>query len=282
MEWKVLMRAVAHHTTYFLGKQFPETIPLVFVTGYPKSGTTWACQLAADYLQLPFPRYTLLPIGCAAVVHGHQLVSTRHPRGIYVVRDGRDALVSRYFHLLRYVPDGDNPRLPRAMRRFFPNMKNKADIRKYLPHFLREDFERPGLGTHYNWADHVRSFFEAKHPKFAFFRYEDLLTRDPRILAEALSLLDNAPPDLRRAEMAFEKYSFGEQLKRHNPEDPKFLRKGESGDWRNHFTREAAEIFDHYAGDMLVRAGYEPDRSWVQRVGEDAPAEADEPQTARA
>ena len=37
-----------------------------------------------------------------------------------------------------------------------------------------------------------------------------------------------------------------------------------AGDWRNHLTREAAEIFDHYCGDMLVAAGYEPDRSWVE------------------
>ncbi len=44
------------------------------------------------------------------------------------------------------------------------------------------------------------------------------------------------------------------------------LRKGQAGDWRNHFTREAAEIFDRYCGDMLISTGYEPDHEWVRRL----------------
>ena len=45
-------------------------------------------------------------------------------------------------------------------------------------------------------------------------------------------------------------------------------RKGVAGDWRNHFTPEAAHVFDSIAGELLVESGYEPDRSWVERVGE--------------
>ena len=48
-------------------------------------------------------------------------------------------------------------------------------------------------------------------------------------------------------------------------------RKGVAGDWLNHFTPEAARVFDSLAGDLLVESGYEPDRSWVERVA-DAPA----------
>lgn len=72
MNGTLLLRAASHHVTWFLGTRFTKAIPLVFVVGYPKSGTTWACQLVADYMQLPFPRYSLLPIGCPAVVHGHE------------------------------------------------------------------------------------------------------------------------------------------------------------------------------------------------------------------
>ena len=69
MNVQATLRIASHHVTWFLGTRFPKSIPLVFVLGYPKSGTTWACQLAADYLQLPFPRYSLLPVGVIGEEH---------------------------------------------------------------------------------------------------------------------------------------------------------------------------------------------------------------------
>ena len=44
-----------------------------------------------------------------------------------------------------------------------------------------------------------------------------------------------------------------------------FARKGIAGDWRNVFTRESAEVFEAYAGDVLIRCGYEADNVWVSR-----------------
>ena len=44
-----------------------------------------------------------------------------------------------------------------------------------------------------------------------------------------------------------------------------FARKGVSGDWENHFTRAAAEVFDSYAGNALVELGYEQNSSWVEK-----------------
>src|SRR5690606_3457682 len=122
------MRVVSHHVTWWLGRTFKKSIPLIYVTGYPKSGTTWLTQLTADYLQLPFPRYPILPVGCPAVMHGHEMVSPHDPPGVYLVRDGRDALVSLFFHLMRGVPEGDRPTMSLRMRHLFPGLKNKADI----------------------------------------------------------------------------------------------------------------------------------------------------------
>jgi hypothetical protein len=46
-----------------------------------------------------------------------------------------------------------------------------------------------------------------------------------------------------------------------------FLRKGIVGDWRNHFSAEAAVVFDAHAGSALIELGYEPDRSWITSAG---------------
>ena len=72
-----------------LGTRFPKSFPFVFVIAYPKSGHTWAGQLIADYLQLPAPQNTLLPIGHPAVLFTHHRVWKGFQRGVYVVRDGR-------------------------------------------------------------------------------------------------------------------------------------------------------------------------------------------------
>ena len=45
------------------------------------------------------------------MVHGHERVWKRYRKGVYVVRDGRDALVSQYFFMTRHLPEGDHPRL---------------------------------------------------------------------------------------------------------------------------------------------------------------------------
>jgi len=48
-------------------------------------------------------------------------------------------------------------------------------------------------------------------------------------------------------------------------EDKKsFLRKGISGDWKTHFSLEAKQVFNYYAGDILIGLGYEKDGTWLK------------------
>ncbi|MEE9131783.1 MAG: sulfotransferase domain-containing protein [Phycisphaerales bacterium] len=264
---KIRLRSISHYVTWFVGTRFPEAIPLVFVVGYPKSGTTWACQIVADYLQLPYPRSSLLPIGFPAVVHGHERVWKRYGKGVYVVRDGRDSLVSLYFWLIRGVPDGDHPHLTSRQRRMLPGLVNKANLGDNIAPFMERQMRRP-VSPRVNWADHVRSYFEVDNPNVVLLRYEDLLANESTALAKAMSQLTGEEPNVARAAESLKRYSFRRQSGRDPGQEVRsaFLRKGQAGDWKNHFTHQAAEIFDHYCGDTLIAAGYEADHAWVDSV----------------
>ena len=51
--------------------------------------------------------------------------------------------------------------------------------------------------------------------------------------------------------------------RRKGEEDPRsHYRKGQPGDWRNHFTEEHVAAFKEKFGDLVVRLGYEPDNDW--------------------
>ncbi len=255
MTIKQHMIRASHYATWFLGTRFPKAIPLVFVVAYPRSGTTWVAHLVADYLQLPFPILSLLPVGFPAVVKGHDRVWKSYPRGIYVLRDGRDALVSIYWRV--------SPRQRRAPSRFAKEANTGDSIAAFVEWQLtaRKPFSSP-----VNWAKHVRSYFEVKNPNVVLVRYEDLLRDGETTLAKAMAELTGEEADLGRVRDAIKKFSFERQTGRPAGVEDRsaWFRKGQAGDWVNLFTREAAEIFDRYCGDTLIAAGYEADHSWVE------------------
>ena len=259
------LRTVSHHVTWWMGQRFTRAIPLVFVLGFPKSGTTWVSQITADYLQLPFPKFSLLPIGFPAVVHGHERVTRRYPRGVYAMRDGRDALTSMFFYVLRRIPEGQRRKLSRRQRRIFPGFTSHADKQGNFNRFVEAQMKRPHIGI--NWGDHVLSYYEAANPGMVLLKYEDLRLDGPRTFASAMRDLTGRDPDMDRIQVTLDRFSFDKQSGRKaGQEDAKsFLRKGQVGDWRNHFTIEAAEMFAEHCGDALIRAGYEPDAAWLDQ-----------------
>lgn len=263
------LRTISHHVTWWIGTRFTRAVPLVFVLGFPKSGTTWVSQITADYLQLPFPKFSLLPIGFPAVVHGHECVTKRYPRGVYAMRDGRDALTSMYFYVLRRIPESSRPALSRRQRRIFPGFTNHADKVGNFTRFVEAQMKRPHIGV--NWGRHVQSFYEAANPGMVLLKYEDLRRDGPTAFAHAMSQLTGSEADPQRIHATLDRFSFARQAGRKaGQEDVKsFLRKGEVGDWRNHFTIEAAELFAEHCGDALIQAGYESDHGWLDQFRRD-------------
>jgi hypothetical protein len=246
--------------TLFLGKLCPHAIPLVFVTGFPKSGTSWVSQLVADYLQLPLPRLSVLPLGCAAVLHGHEPPSSRLAGSVYVIRDGRDVMVSFYWAFVKRIKSLGS--VPRRDRYLFPHGL-AGDIRDGLPHFIDALMKRP-YATQLNWPDHIRNYLDAKLPRTPLIRYEQLLTDGVEEFGQAMTVLTGEAICGSRVADTLERFAFNRQAQ-FNPGDAN-RRKGVAGGWKEYFTKAAAERFDDHAGTMLVDLGYEPDRSWVARV----------------
>ena len=85
---------------------------------------------------------------------------------------------------------------------------------------------------------------------------------------EMIKLLDQQFSDLDVPETTIKRvvdnYSFENQTRRKPGEENinSFLRKGVSGDWKNHFNSQAKEVFKYHAGDLLIKLGYEKDKNW--------------------
>ena len=261
--------SLSHHLTFWMGQRFPATFPLVFVIGYPKSGTSWVCQLMADCLRLPFPQHSVLPIGCAAVVHGHDLPTARMRRGVYVVRDGRDVVVSSYFHVRNQVQAGGGKRKDRS---FFARHENR-ELRELLPEFIEHHFRNP-FGCRHDWATHLRSFEQIAGSEplgpaaMPMLKYELLLEDPVSVLAQAVESVAGQQFSAEHLAATVERFDFANQAGRSRGTDntSSYLRSGKAGGWRKHFSRAAAEKFDQLYGDALIAAGYENDRQWVEEV----------------
>lgn len=261
------MIAVSHYVSYGLASKLPDVFPILFVTGYPKSGTVWVCQVVSDYLGLPFANQSLLPVGMHCVMHGHQRIWPEGPPAVYVTRDGRDTMVSMYFYMLRALPNPDAGfrELPGHIRPYFQDMHDLKDIRGNMPTFIERQMARP-LGSKANWHDHVRTSLDSEREDVPFVKYEDMLADGPGTLAKAMRTLTGDEPDMDRCRQSIDKFAFKKQTGRASGSEDKqsFLRKGQAGDWRNHFSKESAEVFDQHAGDTLIALGYENDRGWIQ------------------
>jgi hypothetical protein len=253
--------ALSHRITLLLGKMCPRAIPLVFVTGFPKSGTSWVSQLVADYLQLPLPRLSVLPLGCASVLHGHEPPSPRLAGTVYVVRDGRDVMVSFYWAFLKRIKAVGS--VSRRDRYLFPNGRAE-DIRDGLPHFIDALMKRP-YATRFNWPDHVRNYLNAELPATPLIRYERLLADGITEFGQAISVLTGEEISVSRLADTLNRFSFDHQARINLGGSNR--RAGVAGGWKDYFTRAAAERFDEHAGEALVQLGYEEDRSWVGNIG---------------
>lgn len=202
----------------------------------------------------------------SSTIHG-QVVRDVHAvypdaKIVYIVRDGRDVIISERFR--NFVEESkfltaEDKRILAELRR------NPAPFNDGCRSILTETFIRRKAR---DWVDDLREIEEeARHlfsENFYSLRYEDLLKRpfdEMKKLWEFLGV---------RGSQSLEKAIFDEmgsnpdeqwQAKR-NETIASFLSKGRAGNWRRLFSEKDKSVFKRIAGEMLVRWNYEENNNW--------------------
>jgi hypothetical protein len=232
-----------------------ETTPTdVFIVAYPKSGITWfQCLIAGAIYGLdPQQAPDALTQDLVPDVHyktsfkryrtpmffkSHHLPRPEYRRVVYLLRDGRDAMVS-YWHHLRALGQA------------------KLEIAQLIG----------GEGLFpCKWHEHVEQW--AANPFAASvltIRYEDLIDDAAHELARFCDFVaePREPSELRRVadQCSFEAMRRREQrFGWDNPDWPKdkpFVRRGVAGSHRDEMPPEALALFLSQAGATLQRHGY--------------------------
>ena len=245
---------------YIMKHSFSNLLPLYIVNEYPKSGGSWVGEMLSNCLEIPFPR-NRLPVFRESILHGHMMHSWNMHNKLIVWRDGRDVLVSQYYHYL-FENGRGNTNLVRKNRKYL-SFKDYNDIKTNLIPFMDYIFQKP-IHPRFTWKEFVNKWNQ--HEDCVHVKYECLKANPNLELARLAFALSGKRISESRISSIVEKHSFQNQTGR-KPGDQNiksFLRKGIVGDWKNHFTSESKKQFHDYAGQELIDLEYENDDNWVR------------------
>ena len=242
----------------------------VLVNGSPKTGTTWMYKMISSlpgYLHVGnfdgnLEKYhSVIP---GYVVHGHDIYSSKlqgileknHIRTILMIRDPRDQLISRMFHVKRSHNHPWHDRI------------QELEIDELLMLCIEGKDDLPGTDSMINLT---LGWLQADSTALAV-RYEALLANSVHHFSQVLrhigikknvDSLANVIVERNR----FERLSMGKRIwengrKPGQENNNSHFRKGITGDWKNYMKPEHIARFKEVAGQQLVELGYEKDNDW--------------------
>jgi hypothetical protein len=236
-------------------RRISDTMPNdVFICGFPKSGNTWFQHLVTavvyglDVTAAPDSLINeLVPdvhfksyyrrFRDTAFFKSHHLPQPSYRRIVYLIRDGRDAMVSYYHHLTALGGPVDFKDVVTTGRGLFPS----------------------------KWHEHVEAYRAlARGPEMIEIRYESL-KRDP--VAElrrfcVFAGLDRTDAVLGRAveQASFQNMRAKEKTEGWDtvnwPKDKPFVRRGEVGSFKDEMPPDVLAAFVAEAGPTLSAKGY--------------------------
>jgi len=249
-EKKICFGALPHFTS--VEEFHPDD---VFIVGYPKSGNTWMQNLVAGIVYGVDPQYApdtliqeLVPdvhykryykrFRTPMFFKSHHLPRLEYRRVVYLLRDGRDVMVS-YFHHLRAI---------KGKEINFLNM-----IRDGVDHSFGK------------WHEHVEAWLSNPYnADMIVIKYEDLKEDAVGQLQRFCQFvgLNRSTSFLERVARgaSFENLRKKEVLYGYdNPQWPHkqpFVRRGRVGSYKDEMPKEVLEVFLAQANETLKRLGY--------------------------
>ena len=185
-----------------------------------------------------------------------EILVQKNFKSFFIYRDLRDVVVSLFF----MWKNGEGSDM--WPRRHFFSLNSDADRlaflisgwrRSELPREFPLTVDFPNISERFmenmNWLSDENTLSV---------KYEDLLSksqRRPTLMKLAKYLLDTD-------HLATIEHAVSKMEKGFNPARSKTFRKGQAGDWQQHFTPDHKRLFKEYAGETLVELGYEKDLDW--------------------
>ena len=229
-----------------------------YLVSYPRSGNTWMRTMVgvlvnpAEKGNPDFTRQTIPGISISnakkinslispRIIKSHSWYRTDIRRAVYLVRDGRDVLVSLYhYHITR---------------------ENKTIS---FPEFY-SDYVNGKYGQ--LWHENVESWLtrgkELLGEDLLVIPFEELKVNTYQILTQTAEFL-GLPAGKPEVDLAMEASDISRmrkiEMQRRGPVDninASFYRGGKTGEWKDLFTPEIREGFYRIAGNALNLAGYE-------------------------
>lgn len=241
----------------------------VLVNGSPKTGTTWMIKLitsipgyqAAGNFQGEIQRYAQVVPG--DVVHGHdaftselgKILAGNQVKVVLMMRDPRDQVVSRVFHLRRETTN-------RVYQRFLALSDDDA--------IMMCIEGAAGVRSANDLLKLTQSWLSGRM-EILCVKYEDLVAHPAAELRKVFRYLDIDLDDALLKTVIqrnrFERLTVGKKIwktwRAAGQEDPNsHFRKGIVGDWRNYFNDEHKQRFKEILGSTLIEMGYEKDWDW--------------------
>ena len=156
----------------------------------------------------------------------HEAIPDQNP-AVYLVRDGRDVLVSYAMYTLTSRENPDRAITPGE----FQNQLKSV--------ILSDQFG--------GWSGNVMSWI-GRPVTTHLVRFEDLISRPEEVVADSLRTMDMRVIKKRAAKlMTFETL---------HDRDPHLFRKGKIGDWKDKMTDELHELFWKKHGHAMLAIGY--------------------------
>jgi len=240
--------------------------------------TRWGWNFAHFYQNTTYP---VLSCANPEVEEVRQLQSFR---GVHVIRDPRDVIVSAYFSHRNthwYKPGTEAWAHQERLRQVSKDEGLALEIaysERYLRPLMTWDFSMPHV-LELKFEEVTARPYESVLQMFAFLGLLDeeewpwwqQLIDTPRFVWNRLTRRWGGFGRWPRHRIPAEKLlgivhalQFARLARRpKGQEDPtSHYRKGQPGDWRNHFTEEHVALFKERYPGLLVRLGYEPDENW--------------------